>query len=126
MDKKVLLVEDEKNIILGVRTCLEAVGYEVYVVEDGEQALEYVRNEKPDIILLDLLLPKVDGFEVCSILKSEEETKDIPIVVLTAKAAEEDRKKAMELGADAYMTKPFRPQALWDEIKNFLVEGKKD
>jgi len=122
MEKKVLLVEDEKNIILGVRTCLEAVGYEVYVVEDGEAALEYVRTEKPDLILLDLLLPKIDGFEVCAKIKKDEKTKNIPVVVLTAKAAEEDRRKVMELGADAYMTKPFRPQELWDQIKKFLPE----
>ncbi len=126
MEKKVLLVEDEKNIILGVRTCLEAVDYEVHVVEDGEAALQYVRTEKPDLILLDLLLPKVDGFEVCSDLKNDEDTRDIPIVVLTAKASEEDREKAMKLGADAYMTKPFRPQELWDEIKRFLPEGKEE
>ncbi len=124
MEKKVLLVEDEKNIILGVRTCLEAVGYEVHVVEDGEAALRFVRNEKPHLILLDLILPKVDGFEVCYNLKNDEETRDIPVVVLTAKAAEEDRKRAMEQGADAYMTKPFRPQELWDEIKRYLPEGK--
>jgi len=123
MEKKVLLVEDEKNIILGVRTSLEAVGYEVHVVEDGEAALDFVRNQKPDLILLDLLLPKVDGFEVCAKLKKDAETKDIPVVVLTAKATEEDRRKVMELGADAYMTKPFRPQELWDEIKKYLPEG---
>ena len=123
MDKKVLLVEDEKNIILGVRTCLEAVGYEVHVVEDGEAALNFVRKEKPDLILLDLLLPKIDGFEVCATLKKDDETKHIPIVVLTAKATEEDRRNVIKLGADAYMTKPFRPQELWDEIKKFLPEG---
>ena len=126
MEKKVLLVEDEKNIILGVRTCLEAVGYKVHVVEDGEAAMQFVRTEKPDLILLDLLLPKVDGFEVCHTLKNDDDTKDIPVVVLTAKAAEEDRKKAMDQGADAYMTKPFRPQELWDEIKRFLPEGKEE
>ncbi len=126
MEKKVLLVEDEENIILGVRTCLEAVGYEVYVVEDGEAALSFVRGEHPDLILLDLLLPKVDGFEVCSNLKNSENTKDIPIVVLTAKASDEDRQRAMSLGADAYMTKPFRPQELWDEIKKFLPEGEEE
>lgn len=122
MNKKVLLVEDEKNIILGVRTCLDAVGYHVEVVEDGEDALAFVRGEKPDLILLDLLLPKVDGFEVLGKLKNDKTTSDIPIVVLTAKAGEEDRQRAMELGADSYMTKPFRPQELWDVLKKFLPE----
>ena len=86
MGKKILLVEDEKNIILGVRTCLDAVGYQVDVVEDGEDALQYINREQPDLILLDLLLPKVDGFEVLRILKGNASTSKIPVIVLTAKA----------------------------------------
>jgi CheY-like chemotaxis protein len=120
MAGKVLLVEDEKNIILGVRTCLDAVGYHVEVVENGEAALEFVGRDKPDLILLDLLLPKIDGFEVLGVLKSDPATREIPVVVLTAKAGEEDRQRALELGANAYMTKPFRPQELWDILKKYL------
>lgn len=123
MNQKILLVEDEKNIILGVRTCLDAVGYQVEVVEDGEAALAAVRREKPDLMLLDLLLPKVDGFEVLSVLKSDDKNKDIPIIVLTAKAGEEDRQRASDLGANAYMTKPFRPQELWDILKKYLPDA---
>ncbi len=122
MAKKVLLAEDEKNVILGVRTCLDAVGYDVEVVEDGEEALNSVKRAHPDMILLDLLMPKVDGFEVLKVLKGNEETSKIPIVVLTAKAEETDRQRAMELGADNYMTKPFKPQELWDVIKGYLPE----
>ncbi len=123
MNKKILLVEDEKNIILGVRTCLDAVGYRVDILEDGEAALEYFKKgEKPDLVLLDLLLPKVEGFEVLSYLKKEESTKAIPVIVLTAKAGEEDRQRALDLGADNYMTKPFRPQELWDVLKKYLPE----
>ncbi len=123
-EKKILLVEDEKNIILGVRTCLEAVGYEVEVVEDGEAAINIMKESSPDLLLLDLMLPKVDGFEVCRTLKENEDERirKTPIVVLSAKAGEEDRQRAMELGADAYMTKPFRPRELWDEIKKFLPD----
>ncbi|HPU01284.1 MAG: response regulator [Firmicutes bacterium] len=123
MGKNILLVEDEKNIILGVRTCLDAVGYEVEVAENGETALEAVRRKKPDLILLDLVMPKCDGFEVLEHLKSDPGTSDIPVVVLTAKAGEEDRERAMGLGAAAYMTKPFRPQELWDVLKKFLPDA---
>lgn len=122
MGKVILLVEDEKNIILGVRTCLDAVGYEVEVAENGELAMEAIERSHPNLILLDLMLPKFDGFEVLETLKSKPETSSIPIVVLTAKAEEEDRQKALGLGADAYMTKPFRPQELWDVLKKFLPD----
>ncbi len=123
MGKKVLLAEDEKNVILGVRTCLDAVGYDVEIVEDGEEALNSVKREHPDLILLDLLMPKVDGFEVLKELKGKEETSKIPIIVLTAKAEETDRQRAMDLGADNYMTKPFKPQELWDVLKGYLPES---
>ena len=122
MGKRILLVEDEKNIILGVRTCLDAVGYEVEIAENGEIAREAVRRRKPDLILLDLVMPKFDGFEVLDSLKNNPGTREIPVVVLTAKAGEEDRQRAIKLGADAYMTKPFRPQELWDILKKFLPD----
>jgi CheY-like chemotaxis protein len=123
MSKKVLLVEDEKNVILGVRTCLDAVGYDVEIVEDGEAALNAVRREHPDLILLDLLIPKIDGFEVLKVLKGDDATRDIPVIVLTAKAEEEDRQRALDLGANNYMTKPFKPQELWDRLKHYLPDA---
>jgi two-component system alkaline phosphatase synthesis response regulator PhoP len=119
--KKILLIEDEKNIILGVKTCLELANYRAVVVQDGEKAVEAAVKEQPHLILLDLMLPKVDGFEVCRQLKSREDTRQIPVIVLTAKTAEEDREKARSCGADSYMTKPFRPEELWQEIKRFIV-----
>lgn len=126
MGKRILLVEDEKNIILGVRTCLDAVGYEVEVAENGELAMEAVQRSHPDLILLDLMLPKMNGFEVLESLKGDPETEAIPVVVLTAKAEEEDRQRATELGAEAYMTKPFKPQELWDLLKDYLPDEEKE
>lgn len=120
MQKRILLVEDEKNVILGVRTCLDAVGYVVEIVEDGQAALDAVNRQVPDLILLDLLLPKLSGFEVLKVLRSEEATKQVPVIVLTAKAEEEDRQRAMDLGATNYMTKPFKPQELWDTLNQYL------
>lgn len=119
--KKILLVEDEKNIILGVKTCLELANYRAVVVQDGEKAVDTAIKEQPSLILLDLMLPKIDGFEICRQLKSRDDTKNIPVIVLTAKTAEEDRDKARAAGADAYMTKPFRPEELWKEIKRFVA-----
>ena len=117
--KKILLIEDEKNIILGVKTCLEVANYRVVVVENGEKALEVTFREKPDLILLDLMLPGIDGFEVCQKLKSMDDTKEIPVVVLTAKTEEKDKEKAKG-GGNAYMTKPFRPEELWKVINKYI------
>ena len=120
MKKKILLVEDEKNIILGVKTCLEFAAYDVNVVEDGSKVLQTAIAYKPDLILLDLMLPGLHGYDVCRQLKSEAQTKHIPVVVLTAKTEKKDRDEAMEAGADSFMTKPFRPEELWQEINKFL------
>ncbi|NLC11247.1 MAG: response regulator [Firmicutes bacterium] len=124
MSYKVLVVEDEKNIILGVKTCLEVADYQVVVAETGEEALAEVERNRPDIILLDLLLPGISGYQVCSQLKEDPKTKDIPIVVLSAKAEEEDMRRAKEAGADSYLTKPFRPKELWAELERFLPSEK--
>ncbi|MEW5920473.1 MAG: response regulator [Bacillota bacterium] len=118
--KKILLVEDEKNIILGVKTCLEIAAFKVIVVEDGKKVLDTAVSEKPDLILLDLMLPGLHGNEVCQQLKAHAETKHIPVIVLTARTEQKDRDEAMAAGADSFMTKPFRPEELWQEIKRFL------
>ncbi|MEI8175805.1 MAG: response regulator [Candidatus Omnitrophota bacterium] len=120
--KKILLVEDEKDLAETVTFRLESAGYMVIVARDGKEALEKVRNDKPDLIVLDIMLPKIDGYKVCAILKRDMRYMKIPIMMFTARAQEEDEKLGRELGADAYMTKPFEPVALLAMVKT-LLEG---
>jgi len=124
MAYKVMVIEDEKNIVLGVKTCLEVADYQVFVAETGEKALDMLKADLPDIILLDLLLPGISGFQVCEQIKKSPETRHIPVIVLSAKTGEEDMRRAEEAGADAYMTKPFRPRDLWDKLKQFIPREK--
>lgn len=117
---KILLVDDEKDLVEIVSNRLQASGYEVIVAYDGQEALDKARKEKPDLIILDLMLPKMDGYKVCRMLKFDEKYKHIPIIMFTARAQGEDEKMGMEVGANAYMTKPFEPQVLLAKIKELL------
>ncbi len=105
--KRILIVEDEPAIRAILHKRLEANGYEVMDAEDGEEGLALARREKPDLILLDLMLPKRDGYSVCRLLKFDQRYRHIPVVMLTARAQEKDRKLGQQTGADAYVTKPF-------------------
>ncbi len=116
----ILLVEDEKNIVELVRYTLEQEGYRVVVATDGVQALTLVRQHQPDLILLDLFLPQLDGFEVCRRLKQDRTTSPIPILMLTAKASEADKVAGLELGADDYLTKPFSVRELVARVRVVL------
>lgn len=118
--KKVLLTDDEPNIVRVVAARLKAHNYEVIPAYDGEEALEKVASEKPDILLLDIMLPKMDGFEVCRRIRAEESTKHLPIILFSAKTQEEDKKKGREVQADAYISKPFDPQRLIETIDLLL------
>ena len=104
MGKKVLVVDDEKLIVKGIRFSLEQDGYEVDCAYDGEEALESIKNKEYDMILLDLMLPKMNGLEVCQHVR---EFSDVPIVMLTAKGEDIDKILGLEYGADDYITKPF-------------------
>ena len=117
---KILIVEDEKNIIEAVKYNLEQEGFRTLVARDGTQALELARRELPDLVILDWMLPEVDGLEVCRLLKREDKTKDIPIIMLTVKSAETDKVLGLEMGADDYITKPFSPRELVARIKALL------
>jgi len=114
---KILVVDDEKNILELVRFNLERAGYQVLVTLDGASALELARKEIPDLILLDVMLPEIDGFEVCRELRMDPATKEIPIVMLSARADEFDRVLGLEIGADDYITKPFSPRELIARVR---------
>ena len=110
MDAKILIVEDERDIADLLRYNLQEAGFETDYVRNGADALHRAVEKTPDLILLDLMLPEVDGMIVCRLLKNDPRTKNIPIVMVTAKAEEKDRVAGLELGADDYITKPFSPR----------------
>ena len=112
MPKKILIADDEPNIIKMVESRLQSQGYIVIAARDGEQALEKAKSEKPDLIILDVMMPKLDGNEVCRRLRASAECKNIPIVMLTACGQAADIKKGMEGGADSYVSKPFKSATL--------------
>jgi two-component system alkaline phosphatase synthesis response regulator PhoP len=118
--KKILVVEDEPDIRELVRYNLENGGFHVVETEDGEAALRLVEKEKPALVILDLMLPNADGLEICRMLRQRAGSADLPIVMLTAKAAEVDRVLGLELGADDYITKPFSPRELVARVKAVL------
>ena len=118
--KKILVVDDEVDLVETVRFPLEMEGFDVLVSYNGEDALNQARKEKPDLIILDLMLPKLDGYKVCRLLKFDERYKHIPILMLTAKTQEKDKTLGMETGADEYITKPFEMDYLMEKVKAYL------
>jgi DNA-binding response OmpR family regulator len=118
--KKILVVDDEVDLVKTIQFALEAEGYEVLVSHNGEDALNQSRKENPDLILLDLMLPKLDGYKVCRLLKFDERYKHIPILMLTAKTQQKDKLLGKETGADEYITKPFDMEELMGKIKKYL------
>lgn len=117
---KILVVDDEQHIVELVEFNLTKEGYEVITAYDGETAIEKARQEKPDLIILDIMLPKIDGLGVCRKLYAENATQDIPILMLTARSEVLDKVLGLEMGADDYMTKPFSPRELVARIKAIL------
>jgi two-component system phosphate regulon response regulator PhoB len=120
MKQKILVVDDEPDALELIKVNLTSAGLTVVTAEDGDTALKKARAVLPDLIILDLMLPEVDGLEVCKILRRDEATRDIPIIMLTAKASEIDRVLGLELGADDYVTKPFSPRELVLRVKALL------
>ena len=125
MAKKIFIVEDELDFLSTLRERLEFEGFVVATAVDGEEALKKIPQEKPDLILLDIMLPEMNGYQVCRELKSNPETKTIPVVVVTAKSQKSDKFWAKETGADDYLTKPFEMEELLQKIQDNLLEDKK-
>jgi len=123
MPHKVLVVEDEANLLVALEYNLNSAGYDVLTAEDGENGLALARSEKPDLVILDVMLPKLDGFEICRILRRES---DVRILMLTARGEEIDRVVGLELGADDYVTKPFSNRELMARVRNMIRRSSSD
>lgn len=120
---KILVAEDSSTVRRLVATRLCADGFEVVEAEDGDQAVQLARSERPALIVLDKVMPKLDGFEVIRLLRASEETRSIPIVMLTEQAGEEDVLDGLDLGVEEYMPKPFSPRELSLRVKRVLARG---
>jgi len=118
--KKVLIADDEQNIVISLEFLLSREGFQVLVAQDGEEALAKARAEKPDLVLLDVMMPKMNGFDVCQALRADPELSAVRILMLTAKGRETEISKGLGLGADAYMTKPFSTKELVVQVRALL------
>ncbi len=117
---KILVVDDETNILMVLEVRLKKMGYEVITALDGQEGLAKARLENPDLILLDIMLPKLDGFRVCRMLKYDKKFQHIPIILLSARSQDSDIQTGQDQGANAYMTKPFQTEALLAKIQELL------
>ncbi len=124
MPKKILIVDDEVHIKMLLEQTLEELEddfeVELFTASDGEEGLDFIRSEKPDLVFLDIMMPKMNGYEVCRTVMEDDELKHIKIILLTAKGQEVDRKQGLELGAKMYMTKPFDPDEILKVSKEML------
>ena len=122
MDKKVLIADDEQNIVISLEFLMKREGYQVEVANDGEEAVRRIRASRPDLVLLDVMMPKKSGFEVCQEVKSDPALGAVRILMLTAKGRGTELAKGLALGADAYMTKPFSTRELVDKVRSLLEQ----
>ncbi len=123
MSKVILVVDDEPNILLSLEYLMQQAGYEVRSARDGDAAIEAMESGKPDLVLLDVMMPRRDGYEVCQAIRARPEWSGVKIIMLTAKGREVEREKGLSLGADDYVTKPFATQELVDKVHQILDEG---
>lgn len=120
MSKKVLIVDDEPNIVLSVEFLMQREGHEVVTAGDGQEAMDVLAAARPDLMILDVMMPRKNGFEVCAEVRADPEMSGMPILMLTAKGREAEMKKGLSLGADAYITKPFSTHDLVTKVNELL------
>lgn len=120
MTRSVLVVDDEPNIVLSLEFLMKQAGYEVRVARDGEAALQAIAEKVPDLILLDVMMPKRDGYDVCQTVRGNPDWRDVRIIMLTARGREIEKEKGLALGADDYITKPFSTREVVDRVKFYL------
>jgi DNA-binding response OmpR family regulator len=123
MARSVLVVDDEPNIVLSLEFLMRQAGYDVRVARDGESALKAIEDDPPALVLLDVMMPKRDGFDVCQVIRANPKWNDVRIVLLTAKGRDIEREKGMALGADDYITKPFSTRDVMQKVKQMLPPG---
>ena len=122
MSHRILIVDDEPNIVVPLQFLMEQKGYQVRIAENGEAAIEAIETFKPDLVLLDIMLPGINGFEVCQTIRDNKDLGNIKIVLVTALGREIDMEKGIALGADAYITKPFSNTEIVDRVRELLKE----
>jgi DNA-binding response OmpR family regulator len=120
MAKRVLIADDEPNIVISLEFLMEQAGYEIKVATNGVEALDLARSFRPDLVLLDVMVPLKSGYEVCQQLKSDPATREVKVVMVSAKGRDVEVAKALELGADAYITKPFSTRELVAKVREIL------
>ena len=124
MAKEILIVDDEPNVVVPIQFLMEQQGYDVMTAERGEDALDLIYQYKPDLVLLDIMLPGIDGYEVCEIVRLNPDYRDVKIVFFTAKGRETEIAKGLALGADAYITKPYSNAELVAKVKELLEKNR--
>ena len=120
MSKRILVVDDEPNIIISVQVLMSREGFDVSIARDGDEALDAIRSQRPDLVVLDVMMPKRNGFEVCEAVRADPDLAAVRILMLTAKGREADFDKGMKLGADAYLAKPFSTRELVQKVRELL------
>lgn len=122
MKSRILIADDEPNIVISLEYLMRREGHEVSVARDGDEALEMIRREPPDLVLLDAMMPGKNGFEVCQAVKGDDNLSKVKIVMLTAKGRETDMAKGRALGVDAYIVKPFSTRELAEQVRSMLAD----